>query len=309
MRTARLTDRIFIALTLLMAGSVLAVTASILIGIGSGASQSLQQFGPGFIVGQEWDPVREVFGALPFISGTLVTSAIALVLAGLVGVGAAIFLAELTPRSLRAPLSFVVELLAAIPSVVYGVWGLFVFAPFLREDVVPGLKAGLGWTGLFRGAFYGPSVLTASLVLTLMVLPIVTSIGRDVLMAVPDSQREAMLALGATRWETIRRAVLPYARSGILGALILGLGRAVGETMAVTMVIGNRSEIVLNLLRPGNTMASVIANEFAEAATPLYQSALIEIALLLFVITLIIDILARLLVWQVSRGTLVEGRV
>jgi phosphate transport system permease protein len=299
----------FIALTLLMAGSVLAVTTAILIGISGGASQSLQQFGLRFILGQEWDPVREVFGALPFIFGTLITSAIALVLAGLVGVGAAIFLAELAPRPLQALLSFVVELLAAIPSVVYGVWGLFVFAPFLREDVVPGLRAGLGWTGLFRGAFYGPSVLTASLVLTLMVLPIVISIGRDVLMAVPDSQREAMLALGATRWETIRRAVLPYARSGILGALILGLGRAVGETMAVTMVIGNRSEIVLNLLKPGNTMASVIANEFAEAATPLYQSALIEIALLLFVITLIINILARLLVWQVSRGTLVEGRV
>ena len=309
MRTARLTDRMFIALTLLMAGSVLAVTTAILIGISGGASQSLQQFGLRFILGQEWDPVREVFGALPFIFGTLITSAIALVLAGLVGVGAAIFLAELAPRPLQALLSFVVELLAAIPSVVYGVWGLFVFAPFLREDVVPGLRAGLGWTGLFRGAFYGPSVLTASLVLTLMVLPIVISIGRDVLMAVPDSQREAMLALGATRWETIRRAVLPYARSGILGALILGLGRAVGETMAVTMVIGNRSEIVLNLLKPGNTMASVIANEFAEAATPLYQSALIEIALLLFVITLIINILARLLVWQVSRGTLVEGRV
>jgi phosphate transport system permease protein len=202
-----------------------------------------------------------------------------------------------------------VELLAAIPSIVYGIWGLFVFASFLRQSVVPGLKASLGWTGLFQGAFYGPSLLTASLILALMVLPIVTAVSRDVLRAVPDSQREAMLGLGATRWETIWGAVLPYARSGILGALILGLGRAVGETMAVTMVIGNRSEIVTNLLKPANTMASVIANEFAEAATPLYQSALVEIALLLFAITLVINIVARWLVWQAGRGMQGVGRI
>jgi len=202
-----------------------------------------------------------------------------------------------------------VELLAAIPSIVYGIWGLFVFAPFLRQNVVPGLKATLGWTGLFQGPFYGPSLLTASLVLSLMVLPIVTAVSRDVLRAVPESQREAMLGLGATRWETIWGAVLPYARSGILGALILGFGRAVGETMAVTIVIGNRSEIVANLLKPGNTMASVIANEFAEAATPLYQSALVEIALLLFAITLIFNIVARWFVWRAGRSMQGMGRI
>jgi phosphate transport system permease protein len=292
-----------------LAGLDLIVTAAVLLGITSGASQSLGTFGPGFVTGQNWDPVAEEFGALPFIFGTLVTAFSALLLSMLIGVGAAIFLSEVAPQRLRAPLSFMVEMLAAIPSVVYGIWGLLVLAPVLRESVVPALKATLGWTGLFKGAFYGPSVLTASVVLTLMVLPIVAAVSRDVLQAVPESQREAMLAVGATRWETIRGAVLPYARSGILGALILGFGRAVGETMAVTMVIGNSPQISANLLKPGHTMASVIANEFAEATTPLYQSALVEIALLLFVITLIINIFARLLVRRASRGMEGLGRV
>lgn len=309
MKLTRSSDKVFVRGTMLMSASLLLITVALLIGIGNGASLSLRTFRLGFITEKTWDPVQEVFGALPFIYGTLVTSLIALLLAGFVGVGGAIFLAELAPPWVRSPLSFMVELLAAIPSIVYGIWGLFVFAPFLRENVAPGLKGTLGWTGLFQGPFYGPSMLTASLVLSLMVLPIVTAVSRDVLRAVPDSQREAMLGLGATRWETIRRAVLPYARSGILGALILGLGRAVGETMAVTIVIGNRSDIVTNLLKPGNTMASVIANEFAEAASPLYQSALVEIALLLFVITLIINIFARLLVWRVGRGMQGIGRI
>jgi phosphate transport system permease protein len=309
MRVSRPTDRAFIAATLALALLVLLVTAGILLGIINGATLSLERFGPGFLTGQTWDPVQEVFGALPFIYGTLVTAGIALGLAGLVGVGGAIFLAELAPARVRAPLSFLVELLAAIPSIVYGIWGLFVFAPFLRTTVVPVLKTTFGWTGLFAGPFYGPSLLTAALVLTLMVLPIITAVSRDVLLAVPDSQREAMLGVGATRWETIAHAVLPYARSGILGALILGLGRAVGETMAVTIVIGNRSDIVTNLLKPGNTLASVIANEFAEAATPLYQSALVEMALILFIITLIINVLARLLVWQTGRGLQGVGRI
>jgi phosphate transport system permease protein len=309
MRVSRPTDRAFIAATLALAMLVLLVTAGILLGIINGATLSLERFGLGFLTTQTWDPVREVFGALPFIYGTLVTAGIALGLAGLVGVGGAIFLAELASARLRAPLSFLVELLAAIPSIVYGIWGLFVFAPFLRTTVVPVLKTTLGWTGLFQGPFYGPSLLTAALVLALMVLPIITAVSRDMLLAVPDSQREAMLGVGATRWETIAHAVLPYARSGILGALILGLGRAVGETMAVTIVIGNRSDIVTNLLKPGNTLASVIANEFAEAATPLYQSALVEIALILFVITLIINVLARLLVWQTGRGLQGVGRI
>jgi phosphate transport system permease protein len=309
MRVSRPTDRAFIAATLALALLVLLVTAGILLGIINGATLSLERFGLGFLTGQTWDPVQEVFGALPFIYGTLVTAGIALGLAGLIGVGGAIFLAELAPARVRAPLSFLVELLAAIPSIVYGIWGLFVFAPFLRTTVVPVLKTTFGWTGLFAGPFYGPSLLTAALVLTLMVLPIITAVSRDVLLAVPDSQREAMLGVGATRWETIAHAVLPYARSGILGALILGLGRAVGETMAVTIVIGNRSDIVTNLLKPGNTLASVIANEFAEAATPLYQSALVEMALILFIITLIINVLARLLVWQTGRGLQGVGRI
>ena len=309
MTITRPADRVFVYGTMALAALILVVTVAILIGITNGASLSVRTFGAGFITGTTWDPVQEVFGALPFIYGTLVTSLIALLLAGLIGIGSAIFLAELAPPWMRTPVSFMVELLAAIPSIVYGIWGLFVFAPFLRANVVPGLKATLGWTGLFQGPFYGPSMLTASLILTLMVLPIVAAVSRDVLRAVPESQREAMLALGATRWETIWRAVLPYARAGIMGALILGLGRAVGETMAVTIVIGNRSEIVTNLLKPGNTMASVIANEFAEAATPLYQSALVEIALLLFVITLIINVFARLLVWQAGRGLQGIGRI
>lgn len=309
MNLKRPTDRAFIIGTMALAATVLLVTVLILLGIGNGAGLSLRTFGLDFVTSTTWDPVQEVFGALPFIFGTLVTSIIALLLAGLVGIGSAIFLAELAPMRLRTPLSFFVELLAAIPSIVYGVWGLFVFAPFLRSYVVPGLKSTLGWTGLFQGPFYGPSMLTASLILTLMVLPIVTAVSRDVLLAVPESQREAMLGLGATRWETIWRAVLPYAKSGILGALILGLGRAVGETMAVAIVIGNRNEIATNLLKPGNTMASVIANEFAEAATPLYQSALIEIALLLFVITLVINGLARVLVWQAGRNLQGIGRI
>jgi phosphate transport system permease protein len=303
MTSTRLSDRAFTLAALLLAGLVLVVTAAILLGIIDGSQESISEFGLSFVTGQTWDPVQEVYGALPFIYGTLVTSFGALVLAGFAGVGAAIYLAEMAPGKVRTPLSFMVELLAAIPSIVYGIWGLFVLAPVLREDIVPILKSTLAWTGLFTGPFYGPSVLTASVVLALMVLPIVTAVSRDVLLAVPVAQREAMLGLGATRWEVIRGAVLPYARSGILGALILGLGRAVGETMAVTMVIGNRSEISASFLKPGNTMASVIANEFAEATTLLHQSALIEIALLLFLITLITNIIARALVWRVSGGS------
>jgi phosphate transport system permease protein len=303
MRATRISDRVFTIAALALAGLVLFVTAAILLGIVDGSQPSIREFGSSFITGQTWDPVQEVFGALPFIYGTLVTAFSALLLSGLAGIGAAIFLAEIAPARVRTPLSFMVELLAGIPSIVYGIWGLFVLAPLLRQDVVPTLKATLGWTGLFTGPFYGPSVLTASMVLALMVLPIVTAVSRDVLLAVPASQREAMIGLGATRWEVIRGAVLPYARSGILGALILGLGRAVGETMAVTMVIGNRSEIAASLLKPGNTMASVIANEFAEATTVLHQSALIEIGLLLFVITLVTNIIARALVWRAGRGT------
>jgi phosphate transport system permease protein len=246
--------------------------------------------------------VHAVFGALPFIYGTAVTSFVALLLAGMIGLGAAIFLAEVAPRGLRTPLSFLIELLAAIPSVVYGVWGIFVLGPFLKDHVAPGLKATLGWTPFFSGTFYGPSLFTASMVLAIMVLPIVAAVSRDVLLAVPETQREAMIALGATRWEVISRAVVPYARSGILGAMILGLGRAMGETMAVTMLIGNRGQIKPSLFSFGDTLSSVLANQFAEAAAGLQQASLIELALILLVISLAVNAIARLLVLRMAGG-------
>jgi phosphate transport system permease protein len=280
-----------------------------LINIGWESRESLARYGLGFLGGTVWDPVHAVYGALPFIYGTLITSLLALLLAGFIGLGGAIFLSELSPGWVRTPLSFLIELLAAIPSVVYGVWGIFVLSPFLKTSVVPGLKATLGWTPFFQGTFYGPSLLTASLVLAVMVLPIVTAVSRDVLQAVPATQREAMIGLGATRWEVIRGAVLPYARSGILGALILGLGRALGETMAVTMLIGNRGQIKPSLFAFGDTLSSVLANQFAEAQESLQRSSLIELALILLVISLGVNAVARLLVWRTGRMLGGTGRV
>ncbi|MGI8588872.1 MAG: phosphate ABC transporter permease subunit PstC [Chloroflexia bacterium] len=302
-------DPSFRRVALVLATSVVLIVGAMLWNMTWEARQSLKQFGLDFLTGQVWDPVHAVFGALPFIYGTLLTSLIALLLAGFVGLGAAIFLAEISPGPLRTPLSFLIELLAAIPSVVYGVWGIFVLGPFLKTNVVPGLKAAFGWTPLFSGTFYGPSVFTASLVLAIMVLPIVTAVSRDVLLAVPDSQREAMIGLGGTRWEVIRRAVLPYARTGILGALILGLGRAMGETMAVTMLIGNRGQIKSSLFAFGDTLASVLANQFAEADNDLFRSSLIELALILLVISLIVNTLARLLVWRAAGNMKGIGRI
>ncbi|GIV18774.1 MAG: phosphate transport system permease protein [Armatimonadota bacterium] len=263
---------------------------------------SIRTFGWRFWVSREWDPVRERFGALPFIWGTLVTSIAALVIAVPLSLGTAIFIAEVAPRWLRQPVSFVVELLAAIPSVVYGLWGVFVLVPLLREHVQVPLVQRWGHIPLFEGPAVGVSMMAAILVLAVMIIPYITAVSREVILAVPQEQREASYGLGATQWETIRRVVLRYARVGILGAIILGYGRAVGETMAVTMVIGNRPDISLSLLQPGYTMASVIANEFTEATSPLYLSSLTEIGLLLFVITLLVNALARLLVWRVSRG-------
>lgn len=263
---------------------------------------SLRQFGLKFFIGQTWDPVNNVFGALPFIYGTIVSSIVALVIAVPLGVGVAVFITEMCPRELRGILSFSTELLAAIPSVIYGLWAIFALVPILRLYVEPPLMRYLGWTGLFEGPAYGIGMLAAGTVLAIMVLPIISSLTREVLNAVPRNQREAVLALGATRWEMIRIGVLRNARAGILGAVILGLGRALGETMAVTMVIGNRPEIVKSLLAPGYTMASVIANEFTEAAGNLYLSALVEIGLALFLVTIVVNALARLLVWSVTRG-------
>ena len=247
-----------------------------------------------------WDPVADEYGALTFVYGTLVSSILALVIAVPLSLGVAIFLSELAPRWIEQPLSFLVELLAAIPSIVYGLWGIFVLVPWLRVSAEPFLQKYFGFTPLFRGTPYGFGMLASGIILAIMVLPIITSISRDVMKAIPNLQREAALALGATRWETTR-IVLSDARSGILGATILGLGRAVGETMAVTMVIGNRPEISASLLNPAYTMASVLANEFAEASSKLYTSALVEIALILFGVTILLNALARIVVWSVTR--------
>jgi phosphate transport system permease protein len=265
---------------------------------------ALARFGLAFLTSSTWDPVAGEFGAASAIYGTVVSSIIALALATPLAIGVAIFLSEFAPPWIRQPVGFLVDLLAAIPSVVYGLWGIFVLLPLLRTLVMPFLRdtLGLGVTPLFSGPAYGPSMLAAGLILAIMVLPYISAVSREVLLAVPRSQREAALALGATRWETIWRAVLPYARSGILGGVILGLGRALGETMAVTMLIGNRHEISASLLAPRYTMASLIANEFSEASGELHLSSLMAVGATLFVITIIVNAIARWLVWRVSRG-------
>lgn len=261
---------------------------------------AMKEFGFGFITSSEWDPVNNLFGALPFIYGTLFSSLGALLLAVPLSVGVAIFLSELAPGWLEQPLSMLVELLAAIPSIVYGLFGIFVLIPWLQSDIQPFLMEEFGWLPLFEGAPYGFGMMAAIMILTIMILPIITSISRDVMRSIPDSQREAAMALGATRWEAIR-IVLTGSKSGILSAALLGLGRAVGETMAVTMVIGNSASISLSLLDPAHTMASVLANEFAEATSEIYVSSLIEIALLLFVMTLILNAIARAIVWRLTK--------
>ena len=263
---------------------------------------TIAKFGIKFFFGSAWDPVNNNFGALPFVYGTLVSSIIALIIAVPLAVGVAVFITEMCPRMLRGILAFLTELLAAIPSVVYGLWAVFVLVPILREHVDPLLIKLLGWTGLFAEPNFGIGMLAAGIILAIMILPIISSLTREVMSAVPHSQREAVLALGATRWEMIRLGVLRNARIGIVGSIILGLGRALGETMAVTMVIGNSPQIVKNLLAPGYSMASVIANEFSEASDDMYRSALIEIGLALFLVTIVVNGLARLLVWAVTRG-------
>lgn len=296
-------DQVFTGLMLLCALSIFAIVAFILVILIMRSRLSLSQFGFRFFLRSAWDPVSGDFGALPFIYGTLVTSLLALLMAVPLAMGVAIFLSELCPAKLRAPISFVTELLAAIPSVVYGLWAVFVLVPLMRDQLGDILTKYLGWTGLFEGANFGVGILTASIVLAIMILPIISSITRDIMLAVPNSQREAVLALGATRWEMIRTGVLRNARIGIVGAVILGLGRALGETMAVTMVIGNHPEIVKSLFAPGYTLASVIANEFSEATGDMYLSALVEIGLALFLVTIVVNAIARALVWAVTRGT------
>jgi phosphate transport system permease protein len=267
------------------------------------ARPAIERFGLGFLVSAEWNPVAEEFGALPLIFGTVVSSFLALLIAVPLSLGVAIFLVEFAPRRIRAPTSFVIELLAAIPSVVYGLWGIYVLIPFLRATLYPFLRDTLGFLPLFQGVIYGPSLLTAAIILAIMIMPYIMAVSREVLLAVPSSQREAALALGATRWEAIVTAVVPYARSGLIGAVMLGLGRALGETMAVTMVIGNRHEIVASLFAPSYTLAAAIANEFAEAVKDIHLAALSYVALVLFLVTVVVNAGARLLVWRVaSRG-------
>src|SRR5690349_4406249 len=272
------------------------------------ALPALRQFGPSFLWTSTWDPVAEIYGAAPMIVGTLLSSFVALLIAVPLALSVAILLTEFSPRWLRQPVAFLVELLAAIPSVVYGTWGVFVLIPFLRAHVVPPLKAVLGWTPFLQGVFYGNSLLAGGIILAIMIIPYISAVSREVLLAVPSSQREAALAMGATRWEAVRSAVLPYGRAGLIGAVILGLGRALGETMAVTMVIGNRHDIGISLLQPAYTMAAALANEFSEATTNMYHSALFEVGLVLFVVTVVVNAVARILIWRVARGTAVGSR-
>jgi phosphate transport system permease protein len=278
------------------------IVLAMFVEMGSNSRLSLGAFGLSFLAGRVWDPIQGKFGALPFVYGTVVSSLLALLIAMPFSLGVAIFLVEQAPRRLAGPMAFLVELLAAIPSVVYGLWGIFVLAPFLREHVEPPLQRWLGWLPFFQGTITGIGLFTGGVILAIMVTPIITAVVRDVLAAVPVSQREAALALGATKWETTR-IVLANGAPGIAGAIILGLGRAVGETMAVTMVIGNRPVISASLFDPSYTIASVIANEFTEATGDLYLSALVELGLVLFLVTFIVNGAARLLVWSVTRGT------
>jgi len=300
--TSPVPDRIFYLAVLGCGLFVLLLVGLIVYQLISKSALSLHAFGWRFFFRSEWDPVNEQFGAWPFVYGTLVSSLVALVLAVPLAVGVAVFITEMCPRWLKSSLAFTTELLAAIPSVIYGLWAIFVLVPLLREYVEPFLGKYFGWTGLFEGTPYGIGMLAAGVILAIMVVPIISSITREVMTAVPQQQREAVLALGATRWEMIRTGVLRNARAGILGGIILGLGRALGETMAVTMVIGNRPEIAKSLFAPGYTMASVIANEFSEATSDTYLSALVEVGLALFIVTIIVNILAQLLVWSVTRG-------
>lgn len=294
-------DVIFRALLVLAAAIVLLTVLAIGFELWQYSYLTRAQFGFGFVFSTDWDPVSGLFGALPFLYGTLQTSLLALLVAVPVSLGVAILLSELAPASVARPLGFLVELLAAVPSVIYGLWGLYVFVPLVVKPTASALSGSLGWLPLFEGPVFGPSRLAASLILAIMILPTISAVSRDVLRAIPRSQREAALALGSTNWEMIGQVLLPYGLSGILGAVILGLGRALGETIAVTMVIGNNLDLSTSLLHPGYTMASLIANEFAEATDDLHRQSLIAIGLVLFVLTLLLNLFARVLVWRAAR--------
>ncbi len=297
-------DRIFKGLLTLAALGIPLLLGLLFVELVSGSRLAIERFGLGFITHSTWNPVTEEFGAFPLIVGTLLSSFLALLMAVPLSLGVAIYLTEFAPMPVRKPAAFLIELLAAIPSVVYGLWGIFVLIPILRQTVFPFLQSVLGFLPFFQGTIYGPSMLSASIILAIMVMPYIMSVSREVLLAVPSSQREAALALGATRWEAVTSAIVPYARSGIIGAIILGLGRALGETMAVTMLIGNRHAISASLFAPSYTMAAAIANEFAEAVADIHLSALAYVSLVLFGVTVLVNAGARLLIWRVTqRGT------
>src|SRR2546425_6004580 len=296
-------DKVFKWLTLAMALAVVALVFLVGWQLACGSSLAIRRFGFHFLATSTWDPVAEQFGALPFIYGTAVSSLIALVIAVPLSIATAIYLTELAPRWIRQPLVSLIEMLAAIPSVILGLWGIFVMIPWLRIYAFPFLKKIFGWTPFFEGPIYGVSMLAGGIIIAIMILPIVTSVSREILRSVPNLQREAAYALGATRWEVTRIAVLSYAKKGLFGAVILGLGRALGETMAVTMVIGNTPQIRASLFAPGYTLASVIANEFTEATTDVYMGALFEVGLVLLGVTVLVNALARLLLKTFAGAT------
>jgi phosphate transport system permease protein len=299
-RRLHLADRLFSNLTLVFALVIVLILVGLIIVLNIDATPAIRKFGFSFFGSSTWDPVKEEFGALPAIYGTLLSSAIGLIIAVPISLGAAVFLVETAPSWLGNPVSFLIEMLAAIPSVIIGLWGLFVLVPFVRNPIETWLGSKLGFFPFFQGPPFGLGFLAAGIILAIMVIPIITAVSRDAMRAVPDSQREAMLALGATRWEMIRQAILPYCRSGLVGAIILGLGRALGETMAVTMVIGNKYLLTPSLFSPGTTIASKIAGEFAEANGDVFIGSLVELALILFAVTLLVNVVARLLVWRMT---------
>jgi phosphate transport system permease protein len=288
-------DRLFKWLTLAMGLSVFVLIVLVGYELAHGSNLALKKFGWHFLISSDWDPVNEQFGALPFVFGTLVSSLIALIIAVPLSIATAVFLTEIAPYRIRQILTMFIELLAAVPSVILGLWGIFVMVPWLREHLFPALRGTLGFLPLFTGPIYGVSILAGGIIIAIMIVPIITSVSREILRSVPGLQREAAYALGATHWEVTRIAVLSYAKKGLFGATILGLGRALGETMAVTMVVGNRPEIVASLFAPGYTLASVVANEFTEAVTDTYLSALFEIGLVLLGVTVLVNALAQLL--------------
>ncbi|MEO8570737.1 MAG: phosphate ABC transporter permease subunit PstC [Chloroflexota bacterium] len=298
--SGRLADLLFRGSSRIAAGVVVVLLILIALLLAWNSRLTWQTFGLGFITGQTWDPVAGVFGALPFIVGTILAASLAVIVAAPIGIFTAIFLSELAPRRIATPLTFMIELLAAIPSVVIGLWGVFILAPFLRDTIEAWIVTLFGWIPFLGGPAHGIGLFTAAVILAIMILPTIVTISREVIQAVPGSQREAMFALGATRWETIRRVVVPYARSGIIGAVILGLGRALGETLAVTMVIGNKDAIPSGLFDQAQTIASKIATSFSEASVGIGTSSLIALGLVLLILTVILNVVARLLVLRVA---------